>query len=887
MLADPEGPVTRPTLAGAARERALRGWARGPVGANDPTLFSEYVARHAARTPDAVAIAHGAETTTYRELDESASRLADRLAALGVTTETVVGICAERGPWQVRAALAVLRSGGTYLPLDPTYPTDRLAYMADDSGMRVLITQAELVGTVPYAGPTVLLESEMDGPSVPHPVPDLDNAAYLFYTSGSTGRPKGVVVPHRGMVNLMHAQRDTFAPVPGDHVLQFASFNFDVSVHDIVLALANGARLCTAPTADLRPGPDLANTIRAHGVTVATLPPSALAVLEGEEFPTVRLLCAGGEAPTEENVTAFAPGRSFYNCYGPTEASVWTHLTRCEPGGGRPPIGLPMRNLRAYVLDHDHQPMPVGAIGELYVGGESLARGYLNRPGLTAAAFVPDPHGGAGERLFRTGDLARQHADGAVEWLGRRDSQVKLRGFRIELGEIEHELRALPDVRQAVVLLRSDLPSEPALVAYVVPRPGADRDARVLREALRTTVPAHMVPTWFVFLDALPLNRSEKVDRGALPPPAVERPDLGADYVAPRTAAETTLAEVWSAVLGVARVGVHDDFYLVGGSSLSTVRVAAMANARGVPISVRDLVEVPTIAQLAERAARGATREIRSEVRLRDGDGAPLYCVHPSGGSATWYVPLARALPPGTPVVGFQARGLLGGVDPVTVPEIAANYVAELAERDGTGPHAVLGWSLGGNLVLEMANQLLRRGHRVDPLVLIEPYLPNADNTRRLTGVGRDLLSALPLRDELRRQLLLAPSPRREELASELTAVLLGAGMRPDEANLVENAPIEVWHSLLTAMAGYQVRPYAGHVHLVVGREAASLPDGVPMPGLDMDYRGYLDRWRALALGGLTVHVVPGDHMSMLTEPNVRELAALLGTIQEVQEVSA
>jgi amino acid adenylation domain-containing protein len=880
MVTDPAGPVTRPALAGAARDRALGPWAHGPVAATPAALFTDIVHEQAERAPDAVAVAHDGTELTYAELDTRSDALAGRLAGLGVGPEVIVGICARRGPDQVRAALAVLKAGGAFLPLDPAYPAERLAFTAADSGMRVLLTQSDVDGTVPFDGPTLLLDEPGQGPVAAPVRPRLDHPAYVLYTSGSTGVPKGVVVPHRGLVNLIHAQREVFATSRDERILQLASFNFDVSIHEIVLALANGARLCTAPAEALRPGPDLARTVRDLGITTATIVPTALTTLTGEDLPDLRTLLTGGEAPTEAIVETWSPGRRFYNCFGPTEATVWTHIARCGPGEGRPRMGRPFRNTESYVLDEHLQPVPVGVPGELYLGGAGLARGYLGRPGLTAASFVPHPYGGPGERLFRTGDLARQHADGAVEWLGRRDSQVKLRGFRIELGEIEHALRALPEVRQAVVLLRDDLPGEPALVAYVV---GRTTDAEALRRALRTRVPAHMVPAWFLFLDALPLNGSGKVDRRTLPLPPAERPDTGTDYVAPGTPTERILADVWREVLGLSDVGVHDDFYRVGGSSLSTVRVAALVTARGVPLTVRDLVELTTIAQLAARIdADGPDRDVtalRSEVKLRDGVGKPLYCVHPSGGSAAWYVPLARALARG-PVAGFQARGLLGGVDPVTVPGIAANYVAEVLEHDEPGPHAVLGWSLGGNLVLEMAAQLRAQGRDVDPLILIEPYLPNPEAAHRLARLGQDLLDALPLRDQVR---AMAPSPRRDALRAELIALLLGAGMRADEAELVENAPIEVWHSLLTAMAGYRVRPYPGAIHLIVGQDAADAPDGEPMPGLDMDYRSYLGRWRELAVGGLTVHVVPGNHMSMLTEPNVHEVAALLDGLREAR----
>ncbi|MEU0340404.1 amino acid adenylation domain-containing protein [Streptomyces bobili] len=888
MVAGPHTRVTRPALTGAARATVLDVWGRGPETPSSPLLFHEHIAAHAARTPYAVAVEHRGQRLTYAELHQEAEQLALRLRRLGVGPETVVGICAERGPDLVRAAVGVLRSGGAFLPLDPQHPTERLAFMAQDSGMRVLLTQRALAATVPFDGPVIHLDAPA-GPeesrevtaAVPGAEPDADTLAYIIYTSGSTGTPKGVAIPHRGLSNMLEGQRDLVRPTSGDRVLQFASFGFDASILELTWSLANGGRLVTAAKEELRPGPDLARTLREAHVTGAMLPPSALAVLDRDDFPELRVLQVAGEACPAELADAWSRGRRFHNVYGLTETSVWSVAAELRPGQGTPPIGTPIRNTRIHVLDDDLQPVPVGVPGEIYLGGQAVGRGYLGRPALTAATYVPDPYGAPGERLCRTGDLGTHRPDGSVEWLGRRDSQVKLRGFRIELGEIEHALRHLPEVRQAVVLHRTDLPGEPALVAYLVvhgprrPRPGE------LRRALRASLPAYMLPARFVFLDEMPVNRSGKIDKRALPLPSAEPDRNDTEYVAPSTTAEKVIAEIWREVLGLSRIGVHDDFFRVGGSSLSTVRVSLMAAGRGLPVSVGDLIEHPTIAQLAAHATRtagdGLPAAVTSEVRLREGTGEPLWCVHPTGGSAAWFVPLARALPPGRPVHAFQARGLLGGVDPSTVPGIAANYVAEITDRDGVGPHALLGWSMGANIALEMATQLQGAGHAVAPLVLIEPYLPNTAARARLGGVTKDLREALRMRDHLRD---LPPSPQRDRATAELTATLLGAGMSPAEAALVEDAPVEVWHSLLAALAAYEVRPYPGHVHLVVGSEAAGLPRGRTMPGLDVDYDTYVARWREVSGGGLTLHVSDGDHMSMMAEPRVAGIAGLLAGIE-------
>ncbi|QES47604.1 non-ribosomal peptide synthetase [Streptomyces venezuelae] len=897
MTGAPDAPVVRPALTGAAREQALADWARGPERENTPLMFHELVAGHAERTPEAVAVAYEGGELTYAGLDEAGERLARRLRGLGVGPEVVVGICVDRGPDWVRSVLGVLKAGGAFLPLDPQHPAERLEFTAKDSGMRVLLTQSPLAGRVPFGGEVLLLDDPGtwaagadEGPAGEGAAgADPDGTAYLIYTSGSTGTPKGTAIAHRGLTNMLEGQRDVFAPTPADRVLQFASLSFDASILELTWSLANGGRLCTPPKDALRPGPDLADTLLEYGITGTMLPPSALAVLGEDRFPDLAVLQVAGEACPAELARAWSRNRRFINIYGLTEATVWSVCADLTPDTRRVPVGRPVRNTQMYVLDEDMGPLPVGVPGEIYLGGLCVGPGYLNRPALTAATFVPDPYGAPGDRLCRTGDIGAQRPDGTVEWLGRRDSQIKLRGYRIELGEIEHRLREVPEVRQAVVLLRRDLPGgEAALVGYVVLRDGAEAGAEELRRALRAEMPEYMVPARYVFLEAMPVTSSGKTDKRALPLPAAGRGDGGTEFVAPRTPAEKELAEVWCTVLGIDEVGVHDDFFRLGGSSLSTVRVAAQASSRGLPVSVRDLIELPTIAGLAERAvaavtaaaglaAESAAAEVRSEVRLREGEGSPLWCVHPTGGSAAWYVPLARTLPPGRPVRAFQARGLLGGVDPTTLAGIAANYVAEIAAHGGRGPHDLLGWSMGANIALEMATQLYEAGHEVEPLVLIEPYLPNPVARDRLAGVGRDMETGLRMRNRVRS---LPPSAEREAAVAELTALLLGAGMSPSEAALVENAPIEVWHSLLVALAGYQTRPYPGHVHLVVGSVAAGLPDGEPMPGLDVDYPTYVERWRELALGGLTVHVTEGDHMSMMSERLMPQTAALLDTIK-------
>ncbi len=423
-----------------------------------------------------------------------------------------------------------------------------------------------------------------------------ENLAYVIYTSGSTGRPKGVLVPHRGLANVARGHARDLGVEAGDRVLQFASPSFDASVFELVMALATGATLVLGTRETLAPGPDLLRLLHDEEVTAATLPPSALAVLPPAELPALRTLMTAGEACPAELVERWAPERRFFNLYGPTEATIWSTTAECAPGGGRPPIGRPVANTSAYVLDARREPVPVGVPGELYVGGAGVSRGYAGRPALTAERFVPDPFGAAGGRLYRTGDRVRWSARGELEFLGRVDEQVKIRGFRIEPGEIEGALRRQPEVRECAVAAREDVPGETRLVAYVV----GDVEAGALREHLRRELPEYMLPAAYVRLEGLPLTASGKLDRSALPAPEDDAYARGT-YEAPSGDTEEALAKIWSEVLGVERVGRRDDFFELGGHSLLLVQVISrIREALGVELALGAVFEHPVFAALAD-----------------------------------------------------------------------------------------------------------------------------------------------------------------------------------------------------------------------------------------------------------------------------------------------
>ncbi|WP_052868033.1 non-ribosomal peptide synthetase [Streptomyces niger] len=604
---------TLPMLTEGEYEQVLRGW----NGARADTLtgtLPQLVQASARRRPDAPAVEDTRGVLSYQELDERANQLAHHLRSLGAGPGTFVGLCLERGAETVVGLLGIMKSGAAYLPLDPGYPADRLAFMVQDSGARIVVTRTELVRRLPDTGATVV-DLARDGGTLaalpttaPEPGPALDDLAYVIYTSGSTGTPKGVLVPHRGIGNLASAEIDRLAVTEDSRVLQFASSSFDGAIMEVVMALPAGATLVLPPHGPVV-GEALQGFLRERRITHTLLAPSAVATLTPEGLDGLRTLVVGGEASTGDLVARWSAGRRMINAYGPTESTVVATMSAPLTGGAVPPIGTPLPNTRVRLLDAALQPVPVGVPGELYIAGPHLARGYHGRPGLTAERFVADPYGGPGERMYRSGDVARWRADGTLEYLGRADDQVKVRGFRIELGEIETALGRHPEVRDAVVVVHHDEAGRGRLVAYLV----ADRDLTTgeLRTHLAGSLPDYMVPALYVPLERLPLTPSGKVDRRALPAPDVRAGQQGSDHTPPRDRTEEVLAAVWADVLGVERVGIHDNFFDLGGDSILSIQVVSRARQAGLRLTSRLLFLHQSIAALA--GAVGTTEEASAE----------------------------------------------------------------------------------------------------------------------------------------------------------------------------------------------------------------------------------------------------------------------------------
>jgi amino acid adenylation domain-containing protein len=603
---DPDQPLSRlALLSDEERHELVHGWA-GPERETPATTVPAWFEEQVARAPDAVALVVEGRELDYAELNRRANRLAHLLRERGAGPETIVALCLPRTEDLVVTVLGIHKAGAAYLPLDPTHPAGRLAGILEDAQPVAVVTSAELAERLPAGAPVVRLDADADElaaqPDTNPPASATpESLAYVLYTSGSTGKPKGVQIEHRNVVNFVRSVQQLFELTPEDRVLGFASITFDVSVFELFSALLTGARLYLATDEERLAIDRIQELMERAGITVIDLPPPVMALLEPERFDALRIVFVGGEAFPAELVNRWSPGRRFHNGYGPTECTVTMIDEECVGHCvGSPPIGLPMANHVAYVLDRNLEPVPKGVLGELVIGGAGLARGYLNRPELTAEKFVQDPFGVApGGRLYRTGDLVKRLHDGRLVFVGRIDRQVKIRGLRIELGEIEAALVAHPKVRNAVAEPWTDEDGEKHLVAYVSTVPEAKLDRGALRSFLAEHLPASMLPEYFVDLPELPLTASGKVDRDALPPPEPGR--RAGEKSPPRNDTERALVDdVFAPILGVQKIGIYDNFFELGGNSLQAAQLISRIRRRfETDIALADFFRAPTPANLA------------------------------------------------------------------------------------------------------------------------------------------------------------------------------------------------------------------------------------------------------------------------------------------------
>ncbi len=863
---------------------------RPPSAVSFDECVHELFEKNAESSPDAIALVFENQRLTYRELNQRSNQVAHALRKLGVTPETLVGLYMERSLELVIGILAIVKAGGAYMPLDPVYPQERLAFMLDDARPKAILTQQHLRDSLPRnCGVILSLDADREHLSLEskenlHSGVHLDHLAYVIYTSGSTGKPKGTLVTHRNVARLFHATQPWFHFGPDDVWTLFHSHAFDFSVWELWGALVYGGRLVVVPYWVSRSPDAFYKLLITERVTVLNQTPSAFRqLIQAEKVAArnmpmaLRFVIFGGEALEMRSLKPWFDRHGdqrpqLVNMYGITETTVhvtYRPLTSADLDSGSV-IGIPIPDLKVYILDADRRPVPIGLPGELYVGGAGVTRGYLNRPELTAERFLADPFTpDQGTPLYRTGDVARYLPNRDIEYLGRIDDQVKIRGFRIELGEIESMLTAIPDVREAVVMAREDTPGEKRLVAYVVSSNGT-HSVSELRESLRSTLPDYMIPSSFVIMDALPLTCNGKVDRQALPAPAKVSTPLTRSLLLAQNDIECMLIDIWKNLLNLENFGVDEDFFDLGGNSLLAVRFVAEVHRRtGQPLRLEVLYHARTIRDLA--AVLGGTDldlPCSHTVSIQPhGLFPPLFCLPGLGGHAFMFQDLSRSLGFDYPLHVLQFANLAAPpLSTNSIEDIASQCIRNMKTVQEFGPFQLLGYSLGGTIVFEMAQQLHAAGETVSFLGLLDSDGPNYPRTASATArTWMHLRCALRMNHRqrlayladrfkgLKRKIIRRP-PRLLDAKSPHPAPV---------SREIESTSAAVYQAWLS----YKPRSYAGDITVF---SAAAKPNY-----LGMDFSDPSMGWSPLA-ERVDVVVVPGSHLDVFKPPHVSTLARRL-----------
>jgi len=842
-LSDPDAQVaTLPLLTAPERHQLLVEWnaTAAAVPAHDcVTMFEQQVDAH----PDAPALDSEAGRLTYAELDRRANQLAHRLRALGAEPETLVGLCLDRSPDMLVAMLGIIKAGAAFVPLDPDYPPDRLAFMVDESHAPVIVSTEPLLARLGLSAEHVLcvdrdrLALDAEPAGRPDRAAGLDALVYVIYTSGSTGKPKGAQISHRSLINILWAFIPITRIASGDRMLATTSLSFDPSMLELLMPLIVGAEIVLATREVAADGARLRALIAQSSVAIMQATPARWRLLleAGWTGGDLRTALTGGEALTPDLATELTRRvPAVWNIYGPTETTLWATVERVTaPTEVVVPIGRPIANTELFVLDAGGQPVPVGVPGELYIGGVGLARGYQGRPDLTAERFVPHPFATEpGARLYRTGDLVRYRLDGAVEFLGRTDHQVKVRGFRIELGEIEATLIGHPKVRTAAVVAREQR-GEKRLFGYIAPEHGAEPEEGAVRDWLRASLPDYMVPERIVAMPELPLTPTGKIDRRALPdPPASAR---SADHVAPRDRDERAMTEIWQDVLALDRpVGLTDNFFALGGNSLLAARLLAAAEQwfhRTVPLSA--LFEDPTVAHLVN-VVRSHPVDFSSPLVVVNsaGERPPLFWFSLGLGGVLALRHLQPALGPDQPVYAFVVAALPAVTSESTIEEVAGAFAPTVRELAPDGPLFLAGHSLGGLIAYELATHCSEQGREIGLTTLVDTECPTV-------WLGANL-AARTARRALRMAQRARPSTGEPLFVDGSDQLRAGA--------------------VTSVITRYEPRPYSGPIALF-GTPAARAKAGDELLG-----------WRDLVRGEVTAEPIEGDHLSILRKPDVDQL---------------
>jgi len=877
LTAEPDRPVRTIAVVPEAERRRMHAARGDPEHRPYPETMADFVARHAADTPQAPALESGETRLDYRRLHEQAGRLARWLLRHGAGPDAPVVTAMGRSAGSAIAALAAQRAGAAFVPVDPELPAERFLDLVADAAPAVLVTDSAHAKALPrHQVPQLVFdiddiedaEPEADGPEPPEHVADPREAAYVTFTSGSTGRPKGVVVTHTGIAAMAESIGRGLALSAHDRMLQIASPSFDMSVGEYCSAFRAGATLVIPQPGPLA-GPRLEAVLAELRITATFIPPALLAGVAPERCPDLAAVCASGDACPAELVRIWSgAGRRFVNHYGPTEDTVGPTITGpLTDGRAAPPIGRAIPGARLYVLDDALQTVPVGTPGELYLSGLGLARGYLGRPGPTSERFVADPYAAEpGARMYRTGDLVRRREDGQLDYLGRTDRQLKLHGLRIEPGEVEAALSAHESVAEAAVALRENAGGSKQLVAYLVAREAASFDPRAVLAHAATSLPRSMVPSTAVEVERLPLTPRGKLDHRALAGPVDEKPPSDPVSDAARTPREQVLCRLFAEVLGLPQVGRDVNFFDAGGHSLLALRLLHAIEAEsGQRLSLAAVLDAPTPAELASRLESpdddlGLTPLL---VLRGGGERTPLFCIHPGSGTAFGYAALLPHLEPERPLYGVQSPTLTQETPaPEDMELLAELYIGQIRAVQPEGPYLLAGWSFGGLLAYEMAARLRRAGQEVGLLALIDamPVDPAAEpvDAERIEFETLRLLAALA-------RTIPEDAPRdRPTVLNALHESGWCRGWSDDRLGRL----FELCAGLLRLCVGYRPPEYDGTVHFL---SASADPEGESTAAK----AGFWQRTAA--------HVVAYEidclHAEAMQPGPAREIAAILDPI--------
>ncbi|MBD1391852.1 non-ribosomal peptide synthetase [Mucilaginibacter glaciei] len=851
------------------------------------TSLHSLIVKSAQNYPYSIAVKFHERSVTYTEFNKTTNRIARVLIEQGIKKGDVVGLALDRTPEMIMCLVAIMKTGAAYVPLDPEYPKDRIEFMLEDSGAKVLLTSQKYKGH--YAGNTVevLIEEALaKSENYPAEEPEVEvtgkDLAYILYTSGSTGKPKGVQIPHGALVNLELSMQKKPGMTPADKILAVATISFDIAGLDLYLPLVTGAQIVLADSLTAKDGRALLDIVRSENITIMQATPYTWRMMlevGWNEYLPLKVF-TGGEAFPKDLAEKLLPiSKEVWNLYGPTETTIYSIIKQITDANDIT-IGWPIDNTQIYIVDEQMQNHTDGEIGEILIGGAGVSWGYWNREELTVEKFIDNPFSDIpGDKIYRTGDLGKYKPDGDIVYLGRIDHQVKVRGYRIELGEIEFNLGKQPDIKDAVVVAREDTPGMPRLVAYLTlptGQVGVPESTQITNweQALLAVLPEYMVPDDWVLLESIPSTPNGKIDRKALPKPDYSHINRTGEYVAPRSDNEKMVARIWEEMMGLEKISIMDNFFQLGGRSLVAVKIMAkIEQETGKRLPLATLFEYSTVEQLAARLeVDEASISWKSLVPIKpQGTKMPLYIVHGAGLNVLLFNALAMNMDDEQPVYGLQARGLNGVDEPLDVmEEIAANYIEEIVAHDPIGPYAIAGYSLGGMIAYEMAKQMLAAGKDVKLLAMFDTY---AEQTTKFDSPLKKSLKGIWL---LAKQIAYTPvlfmeDPKRtieyksRELGRKVTKTFKKIFPDKKKKTVFSDYNNEIDERSGKAQRNYLLTPVNIAVELFRAKKKTFYMEDTKLLG-----------WAPYALKGVHVHEIPGEHNTIFAPPNDKQFAKVL-----------